>query len=51
MAYISTCLPKVAEHRVFLTTSPGPAASLYFEKTCEEDVGYLATLTYDHSGQ
>jgi hypothetical protein len=49
MAYIGACLPKVAVHRVCVTTSLGPADSLHSEKACEEDAGYLASLTYDHS--
>jgi hypothetical protein len=43
-------VPEVEIHRIFSTTSPEPPTYLHQWNTCKEDVGYLATIAYPHTG-
>jgi hypothetical protein len=46
VAYAGARVPKVANPRFWITTSPQPATSLHGQDTSDEEIGYLAGPSY-----
>jgi hypothetical protein len=46
MAHAGARVPKVAKHRVCVTTQPRPTTSLHTKETSEDGAGYLASIAF-----